>query len=214
MSYGRAGALLLALSLSLSTAPANATTLRSADFVCPVGGETFQATVYGSWFGYGGRPDGRALGTLRGYVPPPECPGNRLVMYRDFSASELERFPTIITSDEYKRLAAEETEFYRVAWLERALDPQSSEYVWHLLRATWYVDRDPEKKTRYRQRFLAVAEAMPIVHSDMRSLFLRLRVVNVYRETGQFDRALRELKALPVAEVGRGYLGRRGKPGA
>jgi hypothetical protein len=204
MSHGRTGALLLVLGVSLSAVPSYATTLQSANFVCPVGGETFRATVYGSWFGYGGRPDGRALGTMRGYVPPPECPGNRLIMYRTFSAAELERLPAILSSEEYKRLVAEETEFYRVAWLEHTLDPQSSEYVWHLLRATWHVDSDPAKKARYRERFLAVAEPLPAAATDLRSMFLQLRVLNVYREMGQFDRALKGLKALPVADVGRG----------
>ncbi len=198
---------LLASSLVLSGllgADAFATIIRAQDFTCPVGGEKFRAAAYLTFFSYGGRPDGRSLGTMRGYVAPPECPGNRLIMYRDFSAAELERLPAILASDEYRRLVAQETEFYRIAWLEHTLAPQSADYVWHLLRATWYVDRDPVKKARYRERFLAVAEPMPAKAADVQSMFLRLRVLNVYRETGQFDRALKELKALPIAEVAQG----------
>lgn len=195
---------LAALCLLLAAPQANATKLMSETFTCPIGGQKFKATVYGSYFGYGGRPDGRPLGTMRGYVPPPECPGNHLILYRDFSPAEIARLKPLIASAQYRGLLETDTVFYRIAWLEHALDPQSPAYVWYLLRATWYVDQDPEKKTRYRAHFLAVAEAVPAQPSDIKSLTLRLRVLNVYRETGQFDRALKGLQALPVDDLARG----------
>ncbi len=193
-----------ALCLLLAAPPAHATKLMSKTFVCPIGGQKFTADVYGSYFGYGGRPDGRPIGTMRGYVPPPECPGNHLILYRDFSPAEIAALKPLIASPAYRGLLETDTVFYRIAWLEHALNPHAPDYVWDLLRATWYVDRDPEKKARYRAHFLAVAEGMPASPADMRSMMLRLRVLNVYRETGQFDRALKGLHALPIDDLAQG----------
>jgi hypothetical protein len=184
--------------------PCDATIIISQSYTCPGGGQKFKAATYGSWFGYDGRPDGRPLGTMRGYVDIPECPKNKLLLYRAFSPEERKVLAEIIKSRDYLTLVQTENRFYRAAWLEKAINPHSAEYVWYLLRATWYVDKDPERKTRYRNQFLAIAEGIPANPTDMRSMRLRLRVLNVYRETGQFDRALQGVESLPVDDMAKG----------
>ncbi|WAC46879.1 hypothetical protein OVA03_09125 [Asticcacaulis sp. SL142] len=195
---------LMGLCILIAPIQAEATTLVGKDFTCPIGGAKFEATVYGSWFGYGARPDGRPLGTSRGYVPIPECPDNHLLLYREFSAEDLKSLAKLIASDEYRHMTNTESPFYRAAWLEYQLNPSPVIYAQDLLRATWYVDNDPDKKTRYRDLFLKVAEPLPVSGEDTQSLILRLRVLNVYRETGQFERAHAGLKALPVKTMAKG----------
>lgn len=195
---------LIGLCLSATSAPSRATILTWETFTCPIGKQKFESTAYGSRFVYGVRPDGRPLETSRGYVPPPECPKNHLIMYRDFSTEELTRLAVAIQTPEYKGMLSDESPFYRMAWLEQAINPGSSEYVWLLLQATWYVDNDPEKKERYRALFLSVAEYKPFSPDNIDSLMLRLRVINAYRETGQFDRAANALRLLPIEELSMG----------
>ncbi|MFT4089249.1 MAG: hypothetical protein QM645_00860 [Asticcacaulis sp.] len=184
--------------------PSSASTIGTGTFICPVGNHKFEATVYGSRFIYGQRPDGRPLETSRGYVSPPECPRNHLVLYRDFSSEELTKLGIVIKTAEYRDMVKTETPFYRAAWLEQAINPASADYVWLLLQATWYVNNDAERKERYRALFLSVAEDMPVSTDNIGSLMLRLRVINTYRETGQFDRAARELGKLPVEDLSHG----------
>ena len=74
-----------------SAGSALAATPYQADAVCPVGGEKFKYTSTGSWSTWGERPDGKPYGSWIFPSPLPECPGNKLVMYREFSPVEIEQ---------------------------------------------------------------------------------------------------------------------------
>ncbi|MFN3228324.1 MAG: hypothetical protein ACK41P_00550 [Asticcacaulis sp.] len=199
ISWILAGLCLITVSSTL-----NATTLTISRYTCPIGKQKFYATSFSSFTSDTTGPDGRPINSMGGHIPYPECPGNRLIIYRDFSLEELKALKVIIRSPEYKLLVKTESSLYRVAWLEKSLNPKSSDYVWHLLRATWYVEGNAEWKARYRQAFLSVAEGISANPSDINSMTLRLRVLNAWREMGQFDRVLNELSAISIDDFANG----------
>lgn len=194
----------LAMGSLLLPGLASASTIIDKDFVCPVGGQKFSAAMYAPLFLYGERPDGRSFGTGHGYVDAPECPKTHLVLYRDFSKTEIPLLAEAIKRPEYLAMIKTETRFYRAAWLENTIRPASPDYAWYLLMATWYVDRDASRKLRYQEQFLSVAELVPVDPSDFPTVMLRLRVLNVYRERKQFDRVIRALDALPIEALAAG----------
>jgi hypothetical protein len=170
---------------------------------CAVGGEKFTYVTTGSYSTWGARPDGKPYGSWEFPLALPECPGNGLVMYRDFTADEKKRLKDLLASAEYKAMRGRETSYYRAAWLERALVPGSADAPWILLRAVWQTDADPVLKARYHREFVAAATALtkPQSGDDLNWLALQARAVNSRRELGEFDEALAHLKALPTASL-------------
>jgi len=150
MRLVRLGMLLV---LALSAAPATATTTYEETISCPIGGEQFKVTSISSYTTFGQRPDGMPYGTLIFPVPLHECPGNRLLLYRDFTPDELKQLEPLIASQAWRDLVALERTYYRASWLERRLRPDRDDWIWLLLRATWQADGDPTLKARYQTEF-------------------------------------------------------------
>ncbi|MFT4254124.1 MAG: hypothetical protein QM608_16775, partial [Caulobacter sp.] len=164
---------------------------------CAVGGESFTHVGTASYSTWGRRPDGKPYGSWEFPMPIPTCPGNGLVMYREFSAPEIKRLETLIASDEYRRLAREDASYYRAAWLETALkgweDP-----LWLLIQASWQADGKPELKARYQREFAERAEAAPARPDDLEWWSLLGQAANSRRELGQFDAAKADLARLEI----------------
>lgn len=170
---------------------------------CAVGGERFTYVTTGSYSTFGARPDGKPYGSWEFPLALPECPGNGLVMYREFTADEKTRLKPLLASDDYRALRRGETPYYRAAWLERALVPGSADAPWLLLQASWQADGDPARKARYQREFVeaVAARARPEGGDDLDWLALQARAVNAGRELGEFDQAMAQLKALLTASL-------------
>lgn len=192
-------ALLAASATALVTLPASAGFPVQIDKVCPVGGEKFTHTTTGSYSIFGARPDGKPFGSWTFPIAIPQCPENRLVVYRDFEEDEIEELTKLVRSDEYKALH-EETSYYRAAWLAKKMDAED-QLLSHslLLRATWQLDHDPAKKARYQRKFATTTGTLALNRDDLNTLFLRFRVANAWRELGEFPKALSQLDAISAA---------------
>ncbi len=164
---------------------------------CAVGGESFTHVGTASYSTWGRRPDGKPYGSWEFPMPLPVCPGNGLVMYRDFSKSEIKQLETLVASDDYKRLVRADTSYYRAAWLEAALKGEGDP-LWLLLQASWQADRQPELKARYQREFAERAEAEPVKSEDQGWVGLLGQAANSRRELGQFDAAKADLARLEI----------------
>lgn len=162
---------------------------------CPVGGESFTFTATMSYSTWGHRPDGKPYGSWEFPQPVPECPGNRLVMFTEFSKAQIKALEPLLSSPEYKALA-DETTYYRMAWLAKALDLPNTPTPWLLLQASWQADGDAERKARYQREFVAAADAEPVKVGDLGWLSTQARAVNAERELGAFDAALARIKRI------------------
>ena len=173
--------------LTVLTGPAWAGTPYPVKMTCPVGGEKFTHTDTMSSSTWGARPDGKPYGSWIFPHPIPECPGNRLVVFKDFSKDEIKTLTPLLETPAYRALWAD-TAYYRLAWLARELGVKDVDAGWVLLQASWQTDGDPARKARYQREFVAAVDAAS-GPDDLSTLSLQARAVNAERELGEFDAA-------------------------
>ncbi len=164
---------------------------------CAVGNEAFTHIGTDSYTTWGSRPDGKPYGSWRFPQALPVCPGNGLVMYRDFSKDELARLKTLIGSPDYRAMVARDTPYFRAAWLERSLKPDSGAIAWMTLSASWEADGIPDLKASYQRAFVDLAAIAKPAPKDLEWLFLQMRAANALRELGEFNAALSLVRAIP-----------------
>ncbi len=164
---------------------------------CAVGGENFTHVGTASYSIYGDRPDGKPYGSWKFPIALPVCPGNGLVMYREFTKDEIARLKPLIESAEYRAMIPRDTPYFRAAWLERALKPDSDSIPWITLSASWEADGDPALKAAYQRAFADLAVATKPAPENLEWLFLQMRAANALRELGEFDKALALIRAVP-----------------
>jgi hypothetical protein len=173
---------------------------------CPVGGESFTYVDTMSYSTWGSRPDGKPYGSWEFPKPIPECPGNRLVVFAEFSQAQVKALEPLLASAEYRSLTGE-TSYYRALWLAKALNLPDTPAAWLLLQASWQADGDVERKARYQREFVAAIDAEPVKGADLTWLSMQARAVNAERELGAFDAAtariqrLRDQLKTPPADV-------------
>jgi hypothetical protein len=192
---------------AVAASPAHATTPFIRQIECAVGGEEFNFTDTMSSSSFGQRPDGKPYSNWD--YPLPVCPGNGLVMYRDFTAEELARLPDLIATPAYAELRTLAQPYYSAAYIERTLTPESPGAIWLLLQASWRVDRDAALKRRFQEEFVAAAQAAAIDPANQAHLMMRLRMANTLRELGRFDEAdaaFAALLATPPTENAEGFV--------
>lgn len=189
-------ALLAAVALATGS-EVTASSPYQVEMTCVVGGEQFEHTATASYSIWGSRPDGKPYGSWVFPGPLPECPGNKLVMYREFTPQEVAQLKTLIASDDYRALH-DETDYFRAQWIEDRLAVELPK-PWLLMRATWQTDHDPALRQRYLKAFIARAALVEVDSADLDTLALRYRLANAYRETRSFDEALLVLETIPLA---------------
>lgn len=185
--------------------------------VCPIGGEKFTALESTHYSTYGQRPDGRPYSYWFMPLPIPTCPGNGLVLFDDFDAATIAKLEPLIASPEYRRMAAEDSTYYRAQWLATRIGWPEQKALGMFIPAIWQVKPEigltgqampsPEKARAYQQEFVSRVRALPEAPADINYVGLFARGANAARELGDFDRALAMLAkvtawAKPGAEDG------------
>ncbi|HSI18026.1 MAG TPA: hypothetical protein VK980_09670 [Sphingomonas sp.] len=180
---------LLAAALMTGPAPAWASTFAPTKKTCPIGGEKFDYMALMSISTYGELPDGMPIGSGMFPILMPQCPGNGLVMYRDFDAATVKRLEPIIASPAYQALRKTETRYYLAYRLAAELGDDGA--TWLLLSATWEAKNAgaADQAHRYMEEFVARVAAMPTSATDLTSIALRARAANALRELGRFKEA-------------------------
>ena len=185
--------------------------------VCPVGGERFAAWRTAMYSTYGERPDGKPYSYLSFPLPIPECPGNKLIVFDDFTPSEVAVLESLIASEEYKDLIASETTYYRAYWLATKLGRPEPQSLGLLLSAIWQVSPGAGESTvaqmsksslrRYQLMFVERVRRIGPGLQAKEQLWLTARAANAARQLGQFKEA-EQLRAR--AERSLAYLPERG----
>jgi len=168
---------------------------------CPIGGERFSYTTTASYSTWGARPDGKPFGSWEFPLALPECPGNGLVVYGEFSEADLARLEPLIAQDDYRALRRRgDTSYYRAYWLMRRLDAPAPDALWMLVQASWQAGDASPLRRRYLEELV---EAAPLLGrpTDVTNLAVRARVINALRELGRFEEATAMIEATPVDEI-------------
>lgn len=192
---------------ALLAAPAAASTFTTVKKVCPVGDETFEFPALMSISQWGGLPDGMPIGSGEFPIALPVCPGNGLVMFREFDAAAVATLTPIVASADYQGRRRTDTNYYLAYRLATALG--DADAPWLLLSATWEAKNtgpDGALARRYNEEFVATVLASDAVSDDLETVALRARAVNALRELGRFDEAeaLRTKITIPAGAGGTG----------
>ena len=187
------------------------------DYVCPVGGERFEQ--YGhmqnrldkdseeilydkSWL-----PVRLDIDEFRGF---PECPSNGLPMYRTFTPEELKRLPKLLKHPEFRALLKDTPQPLRTHWLATQFGDSAESKLLIIVPAI-DLARSAAMRKRALELVIEAFEASPFgVSEEARfglelslpgQILFRLIYVHSFRELGQFERALAELKLLPTNQL-------------
>lgn len=175
------------LGLSCTTA---ATTWVEVEHTCPIGGEEFTALEVASNSYFGSRPDGKPYSPLP-VTPIPECPGNGLLLFDEFSQAELNLLESAITSQEFAALRAVDTPRYRTAWLMERIGEADTDIAYQRLVAIWEADGNTDLKIRYQAEFVTFATGIPRTEDNAGAwLLVNARAANVLRELGYWEESL------------------------
>jgi hypothetical protein len=170
-----------------------------SEMTCPVGGEHFSAWRPAMYSTFGERPDGKPYSYLPFPFPLPECPGNKLIVFDEFTPAETATLARLIATADYKRLVEAETTYYRGYWLADKMGRPKSESLGLLLSAIWQVTPEPvpdapadtgngEQLRRYQALFVEQVRQMgPALAPDQ--LWLQARAANAARQMKRFDEA-------------------------
>ena len=168
---------------------------------CPVGGETFDYQQPVSSAALGLRPDGKPYGTSAAPARLPECPGNGLVLYKDYTEDEAKTLAPLVASDDYKALRTADTQYYRAYWLMRQMGVGPEDYLWALLQAAWEAESQPELRMRYLSELVDQSAKVPPNPADMDWIGMEGRAIDALRELGRFDEAAARLAKVPLARL-------------
>lgn len=191
--------------ISITPDPALAYLPSAQYFRCPVGGEQFAFTNPERpelWLPYfvGSRPDGKPNGYPGDVDRPPVCPANGLVLYREFTASEIDRLGAYLQSAEFRTLRQRDNSNYVAYRTELFLDPSaatSPQTLYLLFKATWRSQQDIQRKRRYQDEFIAEASRLDARSRDPLVLSLVARMANALRERGRFTEAKNVIHQIP-----------------
>lgn len=140
----RAIALLLMSFCLMSAALARITT--QVERTCPVCETDFNALVDLSGTQCGVRLDLKPLGNIGAPWLIPVCPDCSFVIYKqNFEEEELEKLRTLVASEEYKKVAADNPSYFLLAKIYEHLGEDSGSIAYAYLQASWQVEWDPPK---------------------------------------------------------------------
>lgn len=189
-----------AVAMVAMSGSAQARTWVPVKHTCPVGGEKFEASEVASDTTFGSLPDGMPIGTGDYPIQPPQCPGNGLVLYRDFDQGQIAKLTPFVAGADYQALRKDETRFYLAAAAAGAIGDDDAR-PWLLLRATWEAKNggDASRIARYNEAFVSLVRSLPAAPDDLASVAIRARAVNALRELGRFEAADDLRKSIVIA---------------
>ena len=191
------------VTLGLIVFPVLADTYRPVEVPCPLGGanargvEIMSQTIMDRYL------DGEPIGHHGEPNPPPECPDNGFLVYKDsFSNRELSQIRDYIFSEQYQALRHQSVPtFYRLAKTFEALDVPIIDYYHYYLLALWEI---PDGQNTLYRRY--AREAIPIYQQALKDWHqgsniwpgekaeAHMALAELYRRTENFGLARKHLE--------------------
>jgi len=166
--------------LSASTVFAMTTSITEIE--CPVDGEKFEFHGQDSGTAFGAMLDGQGYGAIVTPWPIPKCPGNGMVIYKEFSEKEIATLKPFIKSKEYQELQKRETNYWLAYILSKHLAAPITEQIDLMQQATWEAEDDQYE--RYAKETIKTINSMKNPSYDL--VFLK---GELYRRIKEFDKA-------------------------
>ncbi len=156
--------------------------------ICPIGGEQFTITETLSCSENGARSMAFAPVSSCDFITRlPQCPQNRLPMYKDFSEAELDVLRNFMVSETYDSMV-DRSRFYMAYIIERQLGGAASPF-WLLLNGLWYDPENTFSDPDYLQEFLMEARAEIRQESEENQPYVQSISAFVAMKVGDFSAA-------------------------
>ena len=165
------------------------------EFTCPLGGEKFKSLVLGTHSTFGRHLDWEPVSYMEFPAPLAVCPSNGFVILKEnYTDAELEKFGSVIASDEYQRVFAEKhASYYYFFRLNQMLKENSNEQWWYLVEATWEAEQcnDSEKYQLYAKEAIKAGKLFLEKNKAKEQDYWILNIIipNLYRRVGEFQSA-------------------------
>ena len=191
---------LIASIVVLISLNSSATTYRTEERICPIGGERFTVEVLMSYSTYGKRLDLKPLGRDPSVVPQPliVCPNGFIDYKKKYSEEEIISFTNLINSQSYQRLRSGNTDYFMLAQMLESMGASKLTMGWTYLEASWEAEA-----LHRRQKYVPYLNSainnfnLAVDESDNEIGFTyRLLVVELNRLKGDFDTAKLKLAEL------------------
>jgi len=191
---------ILILVLLLTPAAAQAHTMRSVKYACPVDGTEFTAFLTGSDTTRGMMLDLQPIGMGTYPWPVGQCPADGMVMYKnDFTPEEIAILKEYVPSPEYQA-AAGDPAYWKIAKLKEKLGVPLNERWFAMVQATWQAHSQYESYARETIAALETLLADPENRKEKDVETWQLLRGELYRRIGDFDQAktiFEEMKTRP-----------------
>ena len=172
----------------------------SIEVECPLGGSNAKGwVILGSAFRgvfLDGRPDGAHVEPL----PPPECPDNGFLVYKEsFSENELTELRKYIFSEKYQSMWKNKAPaFYRLVKIHEYMGAPIIDHYYHYVVATWEYDYFEKKYSFYALEAIeALKKTIDTTQSDLLSesqiVEVHYLLAELYRRGGDFENAGKKL---------------------
>ena len=171
---------------------------------CPIGGKSFVSLKLGTHSTYGVHLDWEPISYMRFPVPLPVCPDNGFVVVEsEYSDEKLKQLKRIVESEQYQQLYEQKhaTYFLYAKMLEFSRD-KSTDHWWLYLNATWEAAScgDEARYNEYARLVISEAKSkLSDLSPDVEEYWmLSIIIPNMYRRTGDFDKAEEYLNNIGV----------------
>ena len=137
--------------LAFVAQPVSARTTAEVTRVCPFTGTEFKAEVEASGSRFCQRLDMKPVGAIGAPPLVPICPDDGFVVYKEtFEPEEVSTLRGWVESDEFRRITAKESPYFRIAKTLERLSAPDDEVAWAYVQASWEIESDPETYAKRR----------------------------------------------------------------
>lgn len=188
----------LALPLALLlTPPAAALTTAEVEATCPIDGHTFSYRAMMSGTQFGQRLDLKPIGPIAAPAPLPVCPKDHAVVFdEELSGEALAKQKALVATAAYAAAAKDEPSYALLARTLDALGHPAAAVGFAWLRASWQVEGDAAKTTRFLTAALAGYERELASKTSADAFQIGLIAGEIERRLGRFDAAGKRFAAL------------------
>jgi hypothetical protein len=172
--------------------------------VCPFSRRPFLALVEMSGTQMCQRFDFKPVGYIGAPSLVPICPDHGFAIDRELFNTEVEKLRPWVESPEFRRMAAEESPYYRIAQARERLSAAPEQIAFAYLSASWQVEEDPPRYQRYIDlavraldaHIAAVAAAPDAGGRQLSADDATVLAAELERRLGRFDAARTRLATL------------------
>lgn len=185
---------------------AQAGTPITTQLTCSIGGEKFEITETASCSMNGERRMSFAPTSSCDFITRlPQCPGNFLPMYRDFSEEELTLLRDYMQSESYES-NVDGSRYYLAYIIEKYLADNPSQAFWILLSGLWYDSAIAFENQRFMEAFFfeAIGELGRVTAEDLP--FAQAVIAYAYVRNGQNGKAQELLDLAKKSGISEGIL--------